>query len=213
MKAELVVEKMELNFFKCPCCGEKISYTHLAHEKNKSFGPWYCAQCGTGIHGIVKEDESVDIELSGDKRVKTLVLLQFSGSLKDPDSTLFIIIEDSSILNTRDIALGKNDYFNYHDFKYNERECPWNYLRFPIIYNLDTDPHGVFKHVKTIEFPTAEAYNQLVEGDSRIVETGIVELSDINGLTIEELQKLFFSDSDVNLLTKPVACLENKKEK
>lgn len=181
------VETIEKNYFKCPGCDGKHDYSHvLRHIKDKglcrlNFGPWKCFSCNTAVTGAVMKNGDVSLNTTSliSDQVKTLSLLSLREELLNKDSTMFIIIE--SISDNIDINKNMKYYFNNYI-------CPVNYLRVPIIFNGDMDPHGIFKHVKTIIYPTNEIlYNIIKEfGDdpdpSRL---------DISNLKIGYIEKLF----------------------
>jgi hypothetical protein len=146
-------------YFKCLTCKEGTFWVeHLFGPGPKTWGPWYCDECGQGHRGRV-EGEDVRVELTGDKREWTAVLLKL-----EPDA-------GDVYLTVRGMHFTKNDgpmpegAFHEGGYFYNEHTCPTNYLRRVIeILQImpdgeqSTDPHGIFEYVMSRPLYTDEGW-------------------------------------------------------
>lgn len=143
----IIQAKQEVkNVLPCPECGEYAhSWGHL--KAGRSFGPWYCDHCGAGIRGVAT-DEGAEIELSGTRKLDTLVLLRLYEPLKDGEQ-IHIVVEGMTFVED-----GEEPDFEHDKYFYNEHTCPWNYLRLPLKCGDDADPHGVFQHQETVLMPS-----------------------------------------------------------
>lgn len=75
----------------------------------------------------------------------TLILLKLRDVLKSDGNAVHVVIRGTSQRN-EDIV-EENKYF------YTEHTCPTNWLGVEVIMDgEDTDPHGIFEHVQTVEF-------------------------------------------------------------
>lgn len=125
----------------CPHCGHsKTSVDHLFNEDHlsgRSFGPWYCDECGLSYSGKVVGNEVFVQKEPGRKDISTVflkhgnVLLAVEGMYFDGD------------LNQEEAR-----------FFYNEHTCPTNFLKDVIeVYDISdwsVDPHGIFEFVGAI---------------------------------------------------------------
>jgi len=149
----------------CPACGEKAGrIDHLYSDAAKQSyrgqsldaGPWMCEECGAGYRVTVAYDDHrpalkpgniaphVRVERAPEHdRVDTLTLLRF------PDA------DDAYLVVAGTRPIGEKPGVN-EPYVYDEHTCPVNYLgpRVELVMRGDdTDPHGLFAHVTTIDRP------------------------------------------------------------
>lgn len=139
-------------YFTCLACGIGEMYVEHLMDRNGTFGPWYCSNCGQAHRGKV-ENGICHVELGKRKKEETSVLLKMSPDAGD----IFLIVKGSYFDDLNDgrprpchpFSDDKDRYF------YNEHTCPTNYLQSAIeiitIRNgeADADPHGIFQYVMT----------------------------------------------------------------
>lgn len=151
--------KCESLHYKCPNCGEfSGSLTHI--EIGRTFGPWYCVDCGYAYSGKRISRDSVDLKTYNNCRkfIDTLVLLRIN------DEPIFIIIKAEHPIedNSEELNFSSNEYF------YNEHTCPANFMGVEcIIQGEDADPHGIWQHVETITEPIDYKEKMLTMCDSK----------------------------------------------
>lgn len=144
--ANITVEtKRKIN---CPCCGHADSgVDHLmGHEGDRTFGPWYCDECGAAYSGVVKNGTDVFIQIEEKHRLDdTLVLLE----LPPQKETVYLVVKGMMF----DGELNEDDK-RYH---YDRHTCPTNYLKdsVALIIGNDDDPHGLFRFVRAIPMKDA----------------------------------------------------------
>jgi len=149
----------------CPSCGDgQFGITHLIDKsvgKIDTYGPWYCDQCGDGYKiSIMDRDVYIDL-VPGEKKRKSIVLLR-SGYV-------LLIVEG--------MYFDESEIDDHHAYYYNEHTCPTNYMpnvRMVIdLRDYDTDPHGIFEHVKSLPYfdvDDPEARGRLLEAISAAIE-------------------------------------------
>lgn len=131
-------------FILCPHCGGQTnsSVDHL--QPNRSFGPWHCNLCNERYTGST--DSVGNIALTAlftretDKTIPSLNLLVLPPQ-KHP--VYFVIGSD----------VGRNSEHGEHtEYYYNEHSCPTNWLKDIrlICIEHDTDPHGLFRYMRSI---------------------------------------------------------------
>ena len=126
----------------CPTCHEPGStVNHLIDEPSIRETAWHCNQCGMEI--LIKVGLGGLYVAPGKQKCdRTLVLLQ--------NDQIALVVEG---INFSDQPNDNNEYF------YNEHTCPTNYLTRVIdvidLKEKQTDPHGLFKFVKSIPFVEA----------------------------------------------------------
>lgn len=131
--------------FACPECGSlEHSYGHLT--VGDSFGPWYCDSCGCSVLGRVTAD-SVDIERGKNRMAHALVLLRLDAV---GASHIHIVVRGLALHEDGQEPVFGDSGMRYY---YNQRTCPWNYLRLPIKEGEDTDPHGLFVFQEAVPMP------------------------------------------------------------
>lgn len=153
MNATIHVETKR--YIRCTECNHpSYSWGHL--KPGQTFGPWYCDECGHAIRGVATA-HGADIESAPDRKIRTLVLLRLYDQLND-GMYVHIVVEGMTFVKP-----GEEPNFEHDEYHYNERTCPWNYLRLPIKAGDDSDPHGVFVHQETILLP--DGYDGSIDGD------------------------------------------------
>jgi Zn finger protein HypA/HybF involved in hydrogenase expression len=138
-----VQTKIELKYYiDCPHCGEsKSRIDHLFNDgtEDKTFGTWYCDECGGGYKGIVK-GRDVFVEKVLDRMDKSIVFLR--------NGNILLAVKGRRLNGKLDISRDK--------YYYNESTCPTNYLKDIIqVFDLEhnePDPHGIFEYVCTIPY-------------------------------------------------------------
>ncbi len=153
------------HYVACPACGEKAGridhlYSDVAKRSYRGqscdAGPWMCEECGAGYRLIVSYDDvypdlkpgtivpRVTVERAPEHDLMdTLTLLRF------PDA------DDAYLVVAGTRPIGEKPGVN-EPYVYDEHTCPVNYLgpRVELVMRGDdTDPHGLFAHVGTIDRP------------------------------------------------------------
>jgi len=130
------------HFIECPYCQKsKSRIDHLFTEKGKekSFGIWYCDECGGGFEGMVK-GRDVFVEKVLDRRDKSIVFLK--------NANVLLVVKGGYFDGEHDTEEDK--YF------YTQHTCPTNYFKdVEMVIDLndgDTDPHGIFEFVGSIPY-------------------------------------------------------------
>jgi ribosomal protein L37AE/L43A len=135
----------------CPNCGEEdIRVDHLFGDKHRpvSFGPWSCKHCGRSYQGRVLEGNAVEVAVRDEQDIPTLSLLV----LKPEDAPVFFVVKGSRSVNPN--RPSDRDEHESNRFLYEEHSCPTNFIRCEaIIADSDSDPHGVFEYVRTVDCP------------------------------------------------------------
>ena len=139
-KVELISETKY--YVECPHChNSKNRVDHLFNDGNeeRTFGHWYCDECGNAYKGKVKGKE-VSLEKVDRRLDKSIVFLKKKN----------VLLAVKGMYFDGDLNEEGSSYF------YNEGTCPTNYLQnVEMVINLknfDTDPHGIFKFVGQIPF-------------------------------------------------------------
>jgi|SRR6185437_4520994 len=138
------------NFVECPHCNKsKNSVGHLFSEnKEISFGPWYCAECGNAFRGVVK-GKDVFLEKMSERKDSAIVFLR-SGN---------ILLAVKGMYFNGELDVDNSRYF------YEEHTCPTNYLKdVEMVIDLkngDTDPHGIFEFVGVIPYQDLDGVEDL----------------------------------------------------
>jgi hypothetical protein len=110
------------------------------------FGPWHCHDCGRAFKGTVNAPDDVNLELSDEQQVRTLVLLK----LEPQDKPVFFVV------NHLRFPLAQSDFTEDESARYffEEHSCPTNFIPCTrIISEGDTDPHGLFSYVAQVDRP------------------------------------------------------------
>lgn len=143
--------------FNCPTCGQTHhSYQHLLDEAVKSqkpvsFGPWRCHECISGYTGVVNPDGTVLLTPYKNNFIRAVSLLKSQHE----EHPIYLMVEMNHCHPDPSKPLDPSYYFDQHT-------CPTNYMRdvTRILFDGDTDPHGVFEHVRTV---TAEEARKIIE--------------------------------------------------
>lgn len=159
-QTNLIVESKR--YIPCPHCGAKdncvdhLIKDSLISDSEKSFGPWYCDECGGKYCGKLK-GYYVFIEKFDEFEKRT----KLSVFLKHDD--IMLIVEGSSY--------GEKEDEN-QEYLYNEHRCPHDILRdTQIVIDLkddDCDPHGIFEYLGCV--PHQDFYNVEFEEILKIVD-------------------------------------------
>lgn len=174
-KVETVIE-IE-HFILCPHCGNsKHAVDHLfSDDKEKTFGRWFCNECGGGFTGKVKGMD-VFVEKDKNRKDKCIVFMR--------NGNILLVIEGMYFDGEFDI-----DHQKYY---YEEHTCPTNYL-LDVLYviNLedgDLDPHGIFKFVSAIALKDIELNDEEI---IKIIPKEALSKSifDSHSLPIEEIMR------------------------
>jgi ribosomal protein L37AE/L43A len=143
MKATVVTH----TYIVCPYCGEDEKRVDHLDAAGRTFGPWYCDECGKAYRGKRVAD-GVEIELLDEICHRVMIELRHHA-----DDNLRIVVwgmrfEGASWQTGVDTA----GYPEHHRFYYDEHTCPTNYLSNVIeIREGDIDdPHGVFRFVREL---------------------------------------------------------------
>jgi ribosomal protein L37AE/L43A len=71
MKARLITTRVVR--VACPNCGEPAgTVNHILDGFLRSFGPWYCNECGRSYHGELLADGEIEVHLGDEIKVVTL---------------------------------------------------------------------------------------------------------------------------------------------
>jgi ribosomal protein S27AE len=127
---------------RCPECGQG-EFLIVSMHFGRSWGPWYCDDCGYGFTGRTDENGESFTEPWRDRKVKTVVTLRSNAPVVlRVEGMRFVPGEDGP-----EAADGHDEYY------YNEHTCPTNFLGHPVLEVTDDDgtddPHGIFAWVKT----------------------------------------------------------------
>jgi hypothetical protein len=149
----------QYSYFECPNCEEDIFLGTDLKERAKKEPNGFMAFCDhcqkrwmlSHIDGTIVGKDEIPVEFPlGHER--TLVLLVQS----DPSDTPIYIVVLGYLYYDKEgkVAVTNGKYY------YNEHTCPTNYLKTEaVIHKGDTDPHGVFRFVRSI--PVREAMKTL----------------------------------------------------
>lgn len=125
------------NYAICPCC-EKPDSTidHLLNTDTST--SWYCDNCGERYSISFKKTGEVFTQATGERVNKNIVLLK--------NGNVGLVVEGMSFSG----AESNQEYY------YNEHTCPTNYMKNVLavidLEHNDSDPHGIFEYVKTLDW-------------------------------------------------------------
>ena len=162
MKAHL--EKVTTTYFNCPNCGvqSKEPIDHIvAFLDNPSwqqaisrgnypnFGPWGCHECGVNVSGIVRSKDDVELTIKPGTDVKVWDVLVLQPQTKP---VYFIVDAKDYSRKPGELCSDNKSYF------YDEHTCPTNWIRNVerIVIEADTDPHGLFEFVESVDQDTVK---------------------------------------------------------
>ena len=143
MKATLVTETK--TYLNCPHCGERASVVdHILAGQPRSFGPWYCDECGRSYTGSLAADGTIDLELAAAVRTATLNLL----TIPPRDEPVYLVVHGGRYGDDHNEG-GTTAYY------YDEHTCPTNWVSEveAFILDGDSDPHGVAQFVRRVDTP------------------------------------------------------------
>jgi hypothetical protein len=143
-------------YLHCPHCGEQTDATidHIGPDKHvrriMSFGPWYCNHCGCSYEGRWLEDGSIELALLEDKQIKTRDLVMVPANLPHP---VFMVLEGMRFSAHEKMNAEIGQDVNDRTFFYESHSCPTRWIPNidKMIYDGDTDPHGVIKFVRGVD--------------------------------------------------------------
>lgn len=146
MKAKLQTQ----TFVACPNCGEgSHRVDHLFGRFPASFGPWNCRACTRDFRGVINAPDDVELEPVDSHTIRTFVLLELSPQ----KGSVYFVVEGMRFIGRG----GSTDQAEHDRFFYEEHSCPTNFIRCErIIADGNTDPHGLFDYVSTIDKPKME---------------------------------------------------------
>jgi len=170
----------------CPECSNDTgsSIEHLINpNRDTTFGPWYCDECGSSFIGLVDKSGQVFLELNpNDKQHEAMTLVSLP-----PQTEPFYFLLKRKVW-TRD---GKVDLDL--DYYINEHSCPTNWLRDieVVMINDDSDPHGVIRHVRTMEMKDFNEAVRQVKIEGSIIGANHEDDGDFSNLEYEVMRKAF----------------------
>jgi hypothetical protein len=130
-------------FIRCPECSKgEWRVDHLVGLGWRSFGPWYCDECGFGFTGAVLDDGTVRTRAHASRVVPTHVTLR----LEEP---VTLVVKGMRFIEGRDQPDDPDEHDRYY---YEEHTCPTNFLKCVVeVYgaNSEADPHGVCRYMGT----------------------------------------------------------------
>lgn len=148
---EARVETRTRRVILCPRCGEgEHGIDHLIDSSGpRSWGPWFCDECGCGFSGTTHPDGRTTIKIARQQKVATRVLLRLAPT----DKPIHIEVEGMRFTGGPDDAPeadeGNSRYF------YEEHTCARNFLRRTVETwkDSESDPHGLFTFVLQVDAP------------------------------------------------------------
>jgi len=125
------------NYAVCPCCEKQTS--SIDHLLNTDISTsWYCDSCGERYRIIFKKSGEVFTQAIGERVNKNIVLLK--------NGNVGLVVEGMSF----------SDAESNHEYYYNEHTCPTNYMKNVLavidLEHNDSDPHGIFEYVATLDW-------------------------------------------------------------
>ncbi len=127
----------------CPGCGKGPK--QVSHLEVGAKTAWYCDECGVRFRLHVLSADAVDCEvIPGERKEKTIVTLR-------SEVPVTIRVEGMNLINRENFDDDGTTPELRDRYFYEEHTCPTNFLG---VLNVsddagDTDPHGIFKYVKT----------------------------------------------------------------
>ncbi len=133
----------------CPHCSSNVGTVDHLLDEDRTFGPWYCQECGQGYRGKTK-NRKVFIEQIDNKKVKTLEILKLTPTKDD----IYIIANGMRWVKENEDKSEEEIHSNSRYF-YEEHTCPSNILRNcrSIIFSTDEDLHGAFEYLGQSDNP------------------------------------------------------------
>jgi hypothetical protein len=132
----------------CPNCGEPAgTVNHILDGMSlRSFGPWYCDECGRSFHGELLANGDIEVHLGDRMKIITLDHLV----LYPQDKPVHFLVKGMTFVD----ADGNRGDPGHKRYFYEEHSCPTNYIKCEIIaVDDDRDPQGLFKFVATTDMP------------------------------------------------------------
>lgn len=153
----------------CPRCGEvEYGIDHLIDSSGpRSWGPWYCDECGCGFSGTTHPDGRTTIRIDRQQKIKTRVLLRLAPT----DKPIHIEVEGMRFTGGPDDAPEEDD--GHSRYFYEEHTCAVNFLRQVIETweGAESDPHGLFTFVRQVDAPE-EYYERAFNADGLALGEG-----------------------------------------
>lgn len=143
-------------YLHCPHCEKQTNSTvdHVGLDKSRkqtsSFGPWYCNHCGGSFLGKALEDGSIELTLLEDKMIVTHDLLMLPANLPHP---VYMVMNGQRNSVYEKAAADSDEDVNDRSYFYESHSCPTNWIPniVRMIYDGDTDPHGLIKFVRGVD--------------------------------------------------------------
>ncbi len=153
------------HYVACPACGEKAGridhlYSDVAKRsyrgRSQSVGPWVCDDCGAGYRVTVTYEDHWPALKPGNIVPRVAVERDPAYDHVDTLTMLYFPVTDAGrlIVSSRRLASDKVGYGQR--YFYDEHTCTLNLLQGNVelvIDDDDTDPHGLFVYVTTIDWP------------------------------------------------------------
>ena len=172
----------------CPHCDKPdTTIDHVGFDKAngqiQSFGTWHCDHCGGGYRGQLLEDGTLELTLVEDKVIRTRDLVMIPAGLPKP---IFMIMRGMRFSSHEKMNAERGRDVNDRTYYYESGSCPTNWIPNidKMIYDGDTDPHGVIKFVRGVDA------DKITEGDE--------DLDIHRALDDEELLRKHFPETVVH---------------
>lgn len=137
------------HFIICPWCGGKTGdqVDHLLDGKLPTKVYWSCKLCGEPYQAELRSPSNIIVTkydgTGAEHYTRALALLQFDGVA----GPVYFVMDRR--YHTSDTTQDNEQFF------FESHSCPTNWLRdcVAVIEDGDPDPHGLLKHLRTVEVP------------------------------------------------------------
>jgi len=140
----------------CPGCDMPTDYSteHLWNDEERfgrSWGPWYCSNCGIGFEGKVLNGAGMtEIEICPDRKQVSIYVLLEHVPAEACCEPIYIVLDTTT-------TISENETFEQAieglDYLYGEHTCPTNWMRGKVCkirFQGNSDPHGVFEYFAAV---------------------------------------------------------------
>lgn len=171
----------------CPECSNDTgaSIEHLINpQKDTKFGPWYCDECGTSFEGLVDMSGQVFVKPNPNNKAHEAMTLV---SLPPQTEPFYFLLK-------RKVWTRQNEEVDLDlDYYINEHSCPTNWLRDieVVMFDGDADPHGVIRHVRTIEMKDFNEVVRQVKVEENLIGPDQEDDGDFSNLEHQVMEKAF----------------------
>jgi hypothetical protein len=140
------------------CHNGVISVPHGPFLPGTTSGPHWCPHCGIGHRFDISKEGEVVISVTNKRIVRHMLsLLRLKQDIEGEPVYLVVKDQDYYIAGER-LSI---EEINHNRKRHFEVMCPGKLLLTTILHGYNDDPHGLFVHVQTIDWPDPEEWQRM----------------------------------------------------